>query len=246
MPICFDDFIVPVVAENPVTLLKHLGKALTLTAESLARSGMQINDKPGKTEVLVDFNGTGEQYAANLLKCAHVASIKASGSTFKALDVQIVEQFRHLGSYNAGCQQHAYEAAICAAQCISAFKAFSNKFYRQSSIPQSRRLLVLQSLTQSKLLHHVSTWAHPPSSVFSTLRSAYHKGLRAVANCPPTHSSKTNQRVRTELAVPSIEFLVSNRRLALFRRVLAQRSPWLTGMVAALATFIGPGPIKHF
>ena len=85
LPTFFDDFIVPVVAENPVTLLKHLSKALALTAESLAKSGMQINDKPGKTEVLVDFHGTGKQYAASLMQCAHVTSIQASGPTFKAL-----------------------------------------------------------------------------------------------------------------------------------------------------------------
>ena len=143
LPTFFDDFIVPIVAECPVTLLRRLKKALSLTASALAKSGMQINDKPGNTEILINFHGSGKQHDDSMRKCAHITTIHVSGPTFKSLDVQIVDQYRHLGSYNAGCQQHAYEAAMRAAQCNADFAALSKGFYRQQAIPQARRLLVL-------------------------------------------------------------------------------------------------------
>ena len=59
IPVLFDDFVLVVAAATPAELIPKCTRVLETTGKVFASRGMEVNDSAGKTEVLLQMNGTG-------------------------------------------------------------------------------------------------------------------------------------------------------------------------------------------
>ena len=135
-----------------------LTTVLAETRKALSSSGMAVNDKPNKTEVVCEYAGAT---SANELTAAMARThIKCEHPTFGKLSVQVVDRYRHLGSYNTGAYRLGYEACTRGGQCSSAFTSLKKKLFASIASSQRKRHHIWQALCQSKLLHHVGIWGH--------------------------------------------------------------------------------------
>ena len=87
---------------------------------------MEVNDKKGKTEALLQFNGTG----AAKVKCDLTAGsqqIHVQHPLFGELDIGITKQYKHLGSINAGPHKYDQEVESRTGQAKATTKALRGK-----------------------------------------------------------------------------------------------------------------------
>ena len=62
---------------------------------------MEVNDRVGKTEVLLQFHGTGVATVREALNTG-TQNISTEHLVFGCLNVGITQRYKHLGSVNAG------------------------------------------------------------------------------------------------------------------------------------------------
>ena len=70
---------------------------------------MEVNDSVGKTEVLLQFNGTGAAKVREAIETG-TQKIGTEHPVFGCLNIGITQQYKHLGSLNAG--PHKYDQEI--------------------------------------------------------------------------------------------------------------------------------------
>ena len=127
------------------------------TGNVFASRGMEVNDNRWKTKVLLQFHGTG---------AAKVKSDLAAGSQqihvehlfFGELDIGITQQYKHLGSLNAGPHKYDQEVEPRTGQAKATTKALRGKLFANTGLPRKDRLTCWKALTLSKLISHSATW----------------------------------------------------------------------------------------
>ena len=234
LPSFCDDFIIPFLAPTPAELHANMTAGLDCTGRSFARRGMVVNDKPGKTEAIIEIFATGPTALEQLTALQDKLHISASHPLYGELAVQVVQSYKHLGGMNAGAYRLEYEAIVRAGYCKSAFQQLRRKLFRNPDIPAAKRTYFWKALCLSKLLHHVSTWCQPTEDAMSSFSTGYHHGPRVIAGCKNLSASLTNQEVRVALNLAHPIFVIHKRRLGLLRRVLAAGAPWMLGLYASL------------
>ena len=90
---------------------------------------MEVNDNSGKTEVLLQFHGTG---AAKVKKDLIAGSqhIHVQHPLFGELDIGITQQYKHLGYLNAGPHKYDQEVESRTGQAKATTKAL-----RENDLP---------------------------------------------------------------------------------------------------------------
>ena len=112
---------------------------------------MTVNDKPGKTEIMVHYAGVGSRNAFQKGHVQHITDITVQHQSYGTLKVAIVDHYKHLGSVNAGPYRLEYEAHMRAGNCRSAFTSLSRKLFRNKGLPEKLRLYFWKALCMSKL-----------------------------------------------------------------------------------------------
>ena len=88
---------------------------------------MQVNDSVGKTEVLLQFNGTGAATARDALNTG-TQKMSTEHPVFGCLNIGITLQYKHLGSVNAGPHTYDQEIESRVGQAQNTNKAFRRIF----------------------------------------------------------------------------------------------------------------------
>ena len=110
IPAFFSDFVLVVSATTPEELVPECARVLEQqTGKAFASRGMEVNDSVGKTEVFFQFNGTG---VANVREAIATGTRKivTEHPVFGCFNIGITQQYKHLGSLNAG--PHKYDQEI--------------------------------------------------------------------------------------------------------------------------------------
>ena len=81
-----------------------------------------MNDSVGKTEVLLQLNGTGATTAGEALNTG-IQEISTEHPVFGCLNIGITQQYKHLGSVNAGPHKYDQEIESRVGQAQNANKA---------------------------------------------------------------------------------------------------------------------------
>ena len=116
IPAFFDDFTITVFADSPHQLLPKVREALRAVAAGLTTHGMQVNDSAGKTEIIVSYHGPGCVAATQSLHSQTLPIVEVTSPLFATLRVQVVERYKHLGSYNSGHNRYELERNVRTAQ----------------------------------------------------------------------------------------------------------------------------------
>ena len=111
---------------------------------------MEVNDNRGKTEALLQFNGTGADKAKHDLTTGS-QQIHVEHPLFGELDIGITQQYKHLGSINAGPHKYDQEVEARTAQARAATKSSRRKIFAQKGFPRKQTLTVWKALVFSKL-----------------------------------------------------------------------------------------------
>ena len=96
-------------------------------AAGLTTHGMQVNDSAGKTEIIITYHGVGSVAATQSLHSQALPIVEVSSPLFITLRVQVVDRYKHLGSFNAGHNRYELESSVRTAQAWAAFKPLKKK-----------------------------------------------------------------------------------------------------------------------
>ena len=98
---------------------------------------MEVKDSRGNTETLLQFNGTG---AANVKSdvTAGNQQIHVDHPFVGELGIGITQQYKHLGSINAGPHKYDQEVESRTAQAKASTKALRSKLFAKQGFPGNK------------------------------------------------------------------------------------------------------------
>ena len=105
-----------------------------------------------ETNIIISFHGPGSIASTQSLHSQTLPIIEASGPLFKPLKVQVVDKYKHLGSYNTGHNRYDSESSVRTGQAWSALTQLKTKVFKEKGIDFQQRLQAWNSLCASRLL----------------------------------------------------------------------------------------------
>ena len=121
-----------------------------------ASRGMEANDNKRKTEALLQLHGTGAAKVKSDFT-AGSQQIHVEHPIFGELDLGITQQYKHLGSLNAGPHKNYQQVESRSGQAKATTKALCGQLFANTGLPRKDRLTVWKALTLSKLIPHSPT-----------------------------------------------------------------------------------------
>jgi hypothetical protein len=98
---------------------------------------MEVNDDRGKTEALLQFNGTGAAKVKHDLTTGS-QQIHVDHPLFGEFDIGITQQYKHLGSINAGPHKYDQEVEARTAQARATTKSSRRICLHRKASPGSK------------------------------------------------------------------------------------------------------------
>ena len=105
---------------------------------------MEVNENRGKTEALLQFNGTGAAKVKNEVS-AGSQQIHVEHCLFGKLDIGITQQYTHLGSINAGPHKYDQEVESRTAQANATTKALRRTLFAEKGLLTSAQTNNMES-----------------------------------------------------------------------------------------------------
>ena len=96
---------------------------------------MEVNDNRGNTEVLLQNHGTGAAKVKSDLT-AGSQQIHVQHPLFGELDIGITQQYKHLGSSNAGPHKYDQEVESRTGQAKATTKALRGQLFANTGLPR--------------------------------------------------------------------------------------------------------------
>ena len=100
---------------------------------------MHANDSVGNTEAFLQIYGTGAAAAREGLKTGTL-EVTADNPTFGRLGIGITEQYKHLGSVNAGPHKYDQEVKSRVDHAQATNKALRKTMFGNKGLPSKERL----------------------------------------------------------------------------------------------------------
>ena len=98
-------------------------------------------------------------------------------------------------------------------------------------MPAKDKLTASNAFTFSKLIFHAAPWGTLAVDHWKKIEATYQQGLRIIHGETKyvafQYRTRTNLRVRADLTAPTIQQLISARRLGLLKRILDSNSAWM-------------------
>ena len=236
-----DDEAVVVTASVPATMASRFRRVVEILTQVFEHYGMTINWKPGKTEVIAVFRGTGAVAERQRLICDngkrkfrvqqtcgeaadvatdHVEPPKSTGQTGRTIDVNAVDRYKHLGSIVDGTRSLVPEARNRVDASMNSFGPLSMRILGNKSINIKRRVALGWSLVVSRLTFNVHVWSSFEGKPRSIVNNMYMRLWRRIAGDPKfARTTWTDLQVRRWLDVPSIDCHLRRKRLKYFSRL---------------------------
>ena len=163
---------------------------------------MEVNHNRGKTEALLQFNGTSAVKVKHDLTTGS-QQFHVDHLLFGELDIGITQQYKHLGSINAGAHTYDQEVEARTAQAKAIIKSLRSKLFAQKGVPRKQRLIVWKAFVLSKLIFNSATLGTMAVDNRKKIEATYHQGLRCIhAETKYTqlkYGTRTNLGVRQDL-----------------------------------------------
>ena len=227
-----DDEAAILLARTPAQLDRSIDIMLFTYASVFAKFMLVINWAPGKSEGMLRYRGNGSRQ--------HLDNRRLDGKIkvplpkpFEHILLNIVAKYKHLGSIVAMDSNDTYDAKLRSSSAMSAYCPLAAKVFGSCRINLWLKLLFMHALVLTRLLYQVCLWGNKPKP-FRLLNCVYMRCLRRIAGDCRFGASDTlsDLQVRQKLVQPSLDCLISRRRLLHARSIATSRSPLLCAMLA--------------
>eukprot|EP00973_Karenia_brevis_P001721 234277-Karenia_brevis.AAC.1 len=215
-----DDEAVVLMASSAAKLDKAISILLQLLSITFADLDFKINWDKGKTECCLLYRGAGAGKA--MANWQHhdgwyIPFADAGGSAAKLF---IVSSYKHLGTVVAIDGSDVLDAKRKACSTMTAYAPIAVKIFGSSWIHMYLKLAFLDSLILTRLLLNVQI--RVPSVRFVSIVSAvYMRVLRRIAGLMRYDGTACSDRqVRARLNQPSVDCLITRRRLMYLKRLV--------------------------
>ena len=139
--------------EDIPQLITHLVDAM-ITA--VGRRGLHLSLEDGKTEVLWNIRGRGSRKVKqqmsqqrNRIQWQHAG---------QALSVQLVANYKHLGTNVQKGHSHAQEISFRGRSAKSQFGILARPFYKKHAVGTANKVKIFRALSMSRLLYNAHIW----------------------------------------------------------------------------------------
>ena len=205
---------------------EELSSALDLMRISLEEYGGKLNY--GKSEIQVHLVGKGSQKWAKKLRTEGCTD--GEGHTYP-----VVSHSKHLGSMisiNGSVEQ---EITFRLSRARVALGRLGHRVLFKQKIKKSVRVSIYKAVIQSILLYNLHIRVIP-EWLMMKLEQFQMKCLRGIEGEGRHISRKTNTTLREEMQVPSVQSLLTQRRLRFWQQIFTQHKAGAGVRAAALGT----------
>ena len=227
-----DDEALLLSARSPAALLSAQASLLSHVCTVFRSMGFVINWKAGKSECFLIFRG--KRAAEHRRRFPPDHSSLPLPSICGSEHLRVVDQYKYLGSKVTCDNSVIPDAAYRVQRTMLTYGPLAGCLFGSSRISRSLRQSLASSLCWSRLLHAVATWTRMPRRAYVMINACYMRVLGRIVG-KIRHSSSTRHRdadVRAELLAPSLQALISRRRLQLLASVLRGDVPMLPALLA--------------
>ena len=228
-----DDAVFFVRAARPEDLLAKLGAVTAMVVQTLARLGLEINFKPGKTEAVVSIHGRGAKATKEELACRteQTLDLNVDGEQVK---LRIVNEYVHMGGIVRGDHEIGPELRRRGAAAGMAYRN-NTKILTMPSLTMPTRGHLSSAVVFSRLFYNAAVWPPIPVTKISGIRVPYMRALRTVATGTAASTAKTAPDVEVyrmaDGAYLPIEATMRRYRLRYCHRVCAHAPAPLRALI---------------
>ena len=228
-----DDEAVMLAAATPAELDLRIASALVSLCRIFEIYGLNINWAKGKTEAILLYRGKG---ASQHWKARFRDGTPSIDTPVENV-LNIVSAYKYVGSIVEASESLSAEAQARAASSLAAWYRIAARVFGSPLIPRAVKLRLAYSLIFSRLFYGVETWAPSSIAPLRVLEAVQTRVARRIAECwvragaQPTaasmddeaasgdRSSRSNESVRRELGMISVQAGLRRRRLLFLPRL---------------------------
>eukprot|EP00973_Karenia_brevis_P064121 8910553-Karenia_brevis.AAC.1 len=214
-----DDTVVPIFGP-PSEMLERIRRATGICVHVFIRYGMELNFKPGKSEVMIKWVGKHSQAQERKLTITMNNIITCPTFNGSFVDLRAVSMYRHMGSRTAVGSQMSQEVSFR----MTAMRAESMKLrkciLRNPGLSNEHKLNCMQAYMVTKGFFHAGTWPHLPARLYIKVHHQVLAIYREILGNTFAKTDKlfTDDEVVAQLGAMSPLTMIRMSRLLLFSR----------------------------
>ena len=210
-----DDAAAFVNAGTPQQLVDNTITTVPAYKHHLAKYGLWLNFKPGKTEAIIFWVGQGCRTIRKSLKSeeGHVITIDSETK------LRIVQKYKHTGTIVIATGSVLPEAKARAASAMNAYRPLAGPFFGSSANPIKDKVTAMGALVMSRLLCSAQTWIHPSASAVEQLDQRHVTILRRLTKDWRKEGGHTDRQIYEITQRPTAEALLRQGRLRYLPRL---------------------------
>jgi len=152
-----DDMALPIVG-SAAMITDHIADVCGIVYLTFLMYGMELNFSPGKSAVILKFQGPGKKKAVmNLFDAKNFIRINKLPDEFNKIVIGVVDTYKHLGtqiSFKGMCFELAYRCGLMRAETCKL-----RSILRNSELMFYKKIHLIQAYLLSKGTFQCSTWA---------------------------------------------------------------------------------------
>eukprot|EP00435_Cladocopium_sp_Y103_P074222 s126_g47.t1 len=211
-PNWMDDLALTIQAPSASQLISWLGCVSGFLLDTCRFHCLSPNLQPGKTELMMTFRGAGSRHQRIRFYGPHADRRFPVVCEGEVCYIQLVTQYKHLGSIAHHTGEQKKELSQKAAVAHGAFNQHRKVLFQNGQLPIARRTELFQMLVLSKFLYGADSWiatdACSAGRFKTSVMSLYRRLLKLPGDC---HIGDEDLLVRG--GMPSAEELMRRARL---------------------------------
>ena len=206
-----DDVALVFDADSNESLRERMSQVVDIVLQRFEEAHMTINFAKGKTELIAIYRGAhATQYQRQ--------DIVQEGGTIKlterALPVQTVSRYQHLGSLLQGDAESDGEVWARIRMAQDALRMLRRGAFQVRGLSQACRVALLETLVFSRLFYNAATWVTIHRPAWKALQQFYHRAVRTAVRLPVKDAAtESHARALRKAALPDVGTQLRLRRL---------------------------------
>ena len=221
-----DDLAVPMMTLNPQQLPSLIQQVTTLVHRACAKRGLELNFKPGKTEVVCGFRGSGAVDMRRQYLIEHAGHIAL---TEPPVLLRMVGTYEHLGMQFSQSGSVGQEIRVRVGKACSAHRTIRKGILQNKRVSVHARIRLAEALLVPILLHGSGSWPRLNHQSFVKVQAVLLTWFRSIANDGFWNTTQmTDLDFLASLRIPDLKTrLHKSRLLYAFQMMMHGPSPLL-------------------